>query len=176
MNYYTTVESPVGTLTLVSDGEAVTALDFPLWRGCPRTAAEGTKAPDLPVFRQTERWLAAYFAGKDPGPVPPIRTAGTAFQERVWAKLRAIPYGEVTTYGRIAEAIAAETGRRQSAQAVGGAVGRNPVAILIPCHRVVGSGGSLTGFGGGLDAKICLLETEGVNMEKLYRPKKGTAL
>ena len=176
MRYYTTVESPVGTLTVVSDGEAVTALDFPLWRGHPRAAAEGTRAPELPVLRQTEQWLAAYFAGEDPGPVPPIRTAGTDFQERVWVKLREIPYGEVTTYGHIAEAIAAETGRRQSAQAVGGAVGRNPVAILIPCHRVVGSGGSLTGFGGGLDAKSCLLETEGVDMAKLFRPKKGTAL
>ena len=176
MNYYTTVESPVGTLTVLSDGEAVTALDFPLWRGRPRTAPEGTEAPDLPVFQQTKRWLAAYFAGEDPGPVPPIRTAGTAFQERVWARLRAIPYGEVTTYGAIADAIAAETGRRQSAQAVGGAVGRNPVAVLIPCHRVVGSGGSLTGFGGGLDAKVRLLETEGVDMAKLFRPRKGTAL
>lgn len=176
MRYCTTVESPVGTLTIVSDGEAVTALDFPLWRGSPRTATEGTAVPELPVFQQTKRWLAAYFAGEDPGPVPPIRTTGSAFQERVWAKLREIPYGQVTTYGSIARAIAAETGRRQSAQAVGGAVGRNPVAILIPCHRVVGSGGSLTGFGGGLDAKICLLETEGVDMAKLFRPKKGTAL
>lgn len=176
MRYYTTVESPVGTLSVVSDGEAVTALDFPLRRGRPRPAAEGTWAPDLPVFRQTERWLAAYFTGEDPGPVPPIRTAGSVFQERVWAKLREIPYGEVTTYGRIADAIAGETGRRQSAQAVGGAVGRNPVAILIPCHRVVGSGGSLTGFGGGLDAKVRLLETEGVDMTRLFRPKKGIAL
>lgn len=176
MNYYTTVESPVGTLTVLSDGEAVTELDFPLWRGRPRPAAAGTRAPELPVLRQTERWLAAYFAGEDPGPVPPIRTAGTPFQERVWAKLRAIPYGEVTTYGSIADAIAAETGRRQSTQAVGGAVGRNPVAILIPCHRVVGSGGSLTGFGGGLDVKVRLLETEGVDMAKLFRPRKGTAL
>ena len=107
MRYYTTVESPVGTLSVASDGEAVTALDFPLWRGRPRTAPVGTQAPDLPVFRQTEQWLAAYFAGEDPGPVPPIRTAGSVFQERVWAKLRAIPYGEVTTYGRIADAIAA---------------------------------------------------------------------
>ncbi|MDY3281708.1 methylated-DNA--[protein]-cysteine S-methyltransferase [Dysosmobacter sp.] len=176
MRYYTTVESPVGTLTVISDGEAVTGLDFPLRRGRPRPAPEGTRAPELPVLRQTERWLAAYFAGEDPGPVPPVRTEGTAFQERVWAKLRAIPCGEVTTYGRIADAIAAETGRRQSAQAVGGAVGRNPVAILIPCHRVVGSGGSLTGFGGGLDAKVRLLETEGVDMARLFRPKSGTAL
>ena len=176
MNYYTTVESPVGTLTIVSDGEAVTALDFPLWRGRPRPAPEGTRAPELPVLRQTEQWLAAYFAGEAPGPVPPVRTAGTAFQERVWAKLREIPYGEVTTYGSIADAIAAETGRRQSAQAVGGAVGRNPVAILIPCHRCVGRGGSLTGFGGGLDAKVRLLETEGADTAKLFRPKKGTAL
>lgn len=176
MRDYTTVESPVGTLTIFSDGEAVTALDFPLWRGRPRMAAGGTQATELPVLRQTELWLAAYFAGEDPGPTPPVRTAGTAFQERVWAKLRAIPYGEVTTYGAIADAIAAETGRRQSAQAVGGAVGRNPVAILIPCHRVVGSGGSLTGFSGGLDAKIRLLETEGVDMARLFRPKSGTAL
>ena len=176
MRYYTTVESPVGTLTIFSDGEAVTALDFPLWRGRPRMAAGGTQATELPVLRQTELWLAAYFAGEDPGPTPPVRTAGTAFQERVWARRRAIPYGKLSTYGSIAKDIERETGRRQSAQAVGGAVGRNPVAILIPCHRCVGSGGSLTGFGGGLNIKVRLLETEGVDMTKLFRPKKGTAL
>ena len=176
MNHYTTVDSPVGMLTLISDGEALTELRFPTRRGRLRPVPEGTETPDLPVFQQTKRWLAAYFAGEDPGPTPPIRTAGSAFQERVWARLRAIPYGKLSTYGSIAKDIERETGRRQSAQAVGGAVGRNPVAILIPCHRCVGSGGSLTGFGGGLDIKVRLLETEGVDMTKLFRPKKGTAL
>ena len=176
MRYTAVFESPIGPLTIVSDGEAVTGLDFPLWRGAPRTAADGERREDLPIFRETRRWLETYFSGRDPGPAPLLRTGGTAFQELVWAELRNIPYGRLTTYGAIAGAIAEKTGRPQSAQAVGGAVGRNPVAILIPCHRVVGKNGSLTGFGGGLNAKVALLESEGVDMTGLYRPAKGTAL
>lgn len=176
MRYTTVFESPIGPLTIASDGEAVTALDFPLWRGEPRTAADGERREDLPIFRETRRWLEAYFSGRDPGSAPLLRTGGTPFQELVWEELRRIPYGCLTTYGAIARAIEDRTGRPQSAQAVGGAVGRNPIAILIPCHRVVGKNGSLTGFGGGLDAKIALLKSEGVDMAGLYRPTRGTAL
>lgn len=176
MRYTSTFESPVGLLTIASNGEMITDLSFPLWRGKPRQIAAGEQREDLPVFDQTRRWLAVYFSRKDPGPTPPVCTDGSPFQELVWAELRKIPYGQLTTYGDIAKAIADKTGRPQSAQAVGGAVGRNPVAILIPCHRVVGTGGSLTGFGGGLEAKIALLKTEGVDMAKLYRPNRGTAL
>lgn len=176
MRYTAAFESPVGLLTISSDGEAVTALDFPLWRGKPRAAADGERWEELPVFREAFRWLETYFSGRDPGPTPLIRTSGSAFQELVWAELRRIPYGQLTTYGDIARAIAGRTGRPQSAQAVGGAVGRNPAAILIPCHRVVGAGGSLTGFGGGLDVKTALLKSEGVDLTKLHRPARGTAL
>lgn len=176
VRYLTTVDSPVGLLTIASDGEAVIGLDFPLWRGKPRQIPAGERREDLPVFEAVRQWLRTYFAGEDPGPAPLIRTGGSPFQELVWAELRRIPYGQLTTYGEIARTIADRTGRPQSAQAVGGAVGRNPVAILIPCHRVVGTGDSLTGFGGGLDAKITLLRTEGVDVGKLYRPTRGTAL
>jgi methylated-DNA-[protein]-cysteine S-methyltransferase len=162
--YVTAFESPVGTLTVASDGAALTAVAFPLWRGKPRQTAAGERRDDLPVFGEARRWLETYFSGRDPGPIPPVRTGGSPFQELVWAELQRIPYGQVTTYGAIAGALEARTGRRQAAQAVGGAVGRNPVAILIPCHRVVGADGGLTGFGGGIDVKCALLKTEGVRL------------
>ena len=135
MIYTTYYSSPLGKIILVSDGAALTELDF---------------AEDV------------YFAGRDPGALPPLAPHGTAFQQAVWKVLRGIPYGTTTTYGRIAAHIAAARGGRMSAQAVGGAVGRNPISILIPCHRVIGTDGSLTGYAGGLDKKEALLRLEGV--------------
>lgn len=120
---------------------------------------EGAKA----VFDCTERWLDSYFSGHNPDFTPPICLKGTSFQEDVWEILKRIPYGKVISYGEIARQIAEKRGlKRMSAQAVGGAVGRNPIAIIIPCHRVVGSNGSLTGYAGGLDKKTELLKIEGV--------------
>ena len=107
------------------------------------------------------RWLDVYFSGRKPDFTPPTAPAGTAFQQSVWEILRTIPYGETTTYGAIARRIEQNTGCRMSAQAVGGAVGRNPISILIPCHRVIGADGSLTGYAGGLDKKERLLQWEG---------------
>lgn len=113
------------------------------------------------VFRRTEKWLDIYFAGRDPGFLPPLSTKGTPFQEEVWEILKEIPYGKTVSYGEIAMRIAEKRGiKRMAAQAVGGAVGRNPIAIIVPCHRVVGSDGSLTGYGGGLDRKVELLKLE----------------
>ena len=118
-----------------------------------------------------------YFAGSEPDFLPPLHLAGSPFRQEVWALLRQIPYGETTTYRALAEAVARKRGLRQmSAQAVGGAVGHNPISIIVPCHRVVGSDGSLTGYAGGLERKVQLLRLEGVDMSRLYVPKKGTAL
>ena len=159
MTYTTHYSSPLGKIILVSNGTALTELDF----AEDVSAASATRTQkDLPVFEEVSRWLDAYFAGRDPGALPPLAPHGTAFQQAVWKVLRGIPYGTTTTYGRIAARIAAARGGRMSAQAVGGAVGRNPISILIPCHRVIGADSSLTGYAGGLDKKEYLLRLEGV--------------
>ena len=135
-------------------------------------------ADDLPVFTQAKGWLDRYFAGERPaiGELP-LAPNGTAFRQRVWRKLAEIPYGQVRTYGDLAREIAQEDGKeKMSSQAVGGAVGHNPISIIIPCHRVVGTTGSLTGYAGGIDKKIWLLKHESADMEGLFMPKRGTAL
>ena len=159
MTYAAYYFSPLGKIILMSDGTALTELDFA--EGVPEVSAVHTQK-DLPVFREVCRWLDVYFAGRDPGALPPLAPHGTAFQQAVWNILLGIPYGTTTTYGGIAARIAAARGGRMSAQAVGGAVGRNPISILIPCHRVIGTDGSLTGYAGGLDKKEYLLRLEGV--------------
>ena len=157
MIYTAQYDSPLGKMLLTSDGTALTALDF----ADTGDGIRGTQK-DLPVFEETFRWLNLYFAGKEPDFSPALNPTGTAFQMSVWEILRTIPYGETTTYGAIAKRLEKDTGKRMSAQAVGGAVGRNPISILIPCHRVIGANGSLTGYAGGLDKKEYLLELEGV--------------
>ena len=160
MLYTSHYASPLGGMTLVSDGTALVGLYF----DGQKYAAEGLDATrtqkSLPVFEEARRWLDVYFSGRKPDFTPPTAPAGTAFQQSVWEILRTIPYGETTTYGAIARRIEQNTGCRMSAQAVGGAVGRNPISILIPCHRVVGTNGSLTGYAGGLDKKAYLLRIE----------------
>jgi len=161
MLYTAHYDSPLGGMTLVSDGTALVGLYF----DGQKYAAEGLDATrtqkNLPVFEEALRWLDVYFSGRKPDFTPPTAPAGTAFQQSVWEILRTIPYGETTTYGAIARRIEQNTGCRMSAQAVGGAVGRNPISILIPCHRVIGADGSLTGYAGGLDKKERLLQWEG---------------
>jgi methylated-DNA-[protein]-cysteine S-methyltransferase len=178
--YYSTVYvSPVGTLTLASDGDHLTGLwlDGQKYHGAadagPLAEKDGT-----PALCAAKDWLDRYFAGERPAVSElPLAPAGSAFRRSVWAILCDIPYGEVVTYGDIAKKIAADTGReRMSSQAVGGAVGHNPISIIIPCHRVVGANGSLTGYAGGIDRKIKLLELEGADMSRLFVPTKGTAL
>ena len=116
----------------------------------------------MPVLRETRRWLDEYFSRRDPGPAPAVRLQGTDFRMRVWGILQTIPFGKTMTYGDIAEVIAKEQNTGSvSAQAVGGAVGHNPVSIVVPCHRVIGSDGSLKGYAGGTDRKKQLLEIEG---------------
>lgn len=160
--YSDTYDSPLGKITMVSGGEALEGL----WIDGQHYYADSLKNPpvekSLPVFERTRAWLDCYFSGREPDFMPPLAPAGTAFRKRIWQILLEIPYGQVRTYGDIGKQIAAERGReKMSAQAVGGAVGHNPISILIPCHRVIGSDGSLVGYGGGIDKKLALLELEG---------------
>ncbi|MDR1131732.1 MAG: methylated-DNA--[protein]-cysteine S-methyltransferase [Oscillospiraceae bacterium] len=179
MYYSTTYNSPIGKLTLASDGESLIGLWIEGQKYHGDTLPEQpTERDDLPVFDKTKSWLDRYFAGKKPDiselPSAPI---GSAFRQAVWDILRSIPYGKITTYGELAKQIAAKSGKEtMSAQAVGGAVGHNPISIIIPCHRVVGSNGNLTGYAGGIATKVKLLEFEGADMRELFVPKKGTAL
>ena len=159
MIYTAHYNSPLGGITLTSDGMALTGLYFDGERDFPDLSPGRKK--DLPLFGEVMRWLDLYFDGKEPDFSPALNPTGTAFQMSVWAILRTIAYGETTTYGAIAKRLEKKTGKRMSAQAVGGAVGRNPISIIVPCHRVVGANGSLTGYAGGLDKKEYLLELEG---------------
>ena len=178
--YYSAVcPSPLGMLTLGSDGEHLIGLwlEGPKYfGGAVREVLE--ERDGLPVFDAARDWLARSFAGEKPMPSElPLCPIGGEFRQRVWSLLCQIPYGETTTYGALARALAAQMGRpSMSSQAVGGAVGHNPISIIIPCHRVVGSGGSLTGYAGGIAAKLRLLEHEGVELSRLSVPKRGTAL
>lgn len=137
-----------------------------------------TAKDDLPVFDAAKGWLDRYFAGKQPAISElPLRPIGGEFRQHVWRLLCEIPYGEVTTYGEIAQKVAVKMNKTtMSSQAVGGAVGHNPISIVIPCHRVVGTNGSLTGYAGGIGTKVKLLELEGADMSRLFVPQKGTAL
>lgn len=160
-----TLPTPLGPVTAAADDEGLTGLWFIGQKYYPANAATWVEDPEQPIFHALAAWLEAYFAGREPGPHPPLAPKGTPFQLSVWARLLAIPRGEVTTYGRIARRLAADTGRATlSAQAVGGAVGHNPISILIPCHRVVGGDGRLTGYAGGLDKKEALLRLEGAGL------------
>lgn len=171
-----TLPSPLGPLTLASDGAAITGL----WLAGQKYFAStldihASPAPDLPVFDQTAAWLTAYFTGAPLPAMPPLAPSGSPFRQAVWALLREIPYGATTTYGALAQALRAR-GIAAAPQAVGGAVGHNPISILIPCHRVVGADGSLTGYAGGVEKKRFLLKLEGADLTGLYVPKTGTAL
>ena len=177
MLYYKKTASPLGEITLRSDGEALTGLWFADDKHYGAKDIAGAAMADLDVFTQAEEWLAEYFAGREPKVSVPLKLQGSEFQMQVWRLLQDIPYGRLVTYGDIAKKIAAQKGvARMSAQAVGGAVGRNPLCIIVPCHRVVGANGSLTGYGGGMWRKVRLLELEKVDMSKLTVPTKGTAL
>ena len=156
MVYFTAYDSPLGELLLLSDGAALTGLDLE-----PHTPQTGTQKDDLPVFAQTRAWLDRYFAGT-PSPMDiPLAPQGTAFQQRVWAALQGIGYGATCTYGELARELGCPSPR-----AVGQAVGRNPIGILIPCHRVVGAKGRLTGYAWGIERKQWLLEQEARRKER----------
>lgn len=152
--------SPLGPMTLAAREEALMGVWFDGQRHDRLGLAPEARPGDSPVLGQTAQWLDAYFQGRDPGPLPPLAPRGSPFQLRVWALLGQIPYGETVTYGALAARLGLPAG---AARAVGGAVGRNPISLLIPCHRVVGAGGNLTGYAGGLDRKRFLLALEAAN-------------
>ena len=174
LSYY---DSQLGRITLTSSGEALTGLWFEQQRHPAKILTTRQEEKELPVFTTTKRWLDLYFAGKNPDFTPPLILQGTPFRQTVGKLLLTIPYGQTTTYGALAEQIARLYGlKKMSAQAVGGAVGYNPISIIVPCHRVIGANGSLTGYGGGIKRKVQLLQLEKVDMTHLFIPKKGTAL
>lgn len=154
--------TPLGPVLMSSDGETLTGLWFVGQAHFGEGLSPAAVAGDCPVFREAEAWLGQYFSGSAPEHCPPLAPKGTEFQKAVWDELLTIPYGETRTYGEIAAALSRKLGRNVSARAVGGAVGRNPISLLIPCHRVLGAGGKLTGYAGGLARKTALLQLEGV--------------
>ena len=177
MQYITHYQSPLGGITISSDGSALTGLWFDGQKYFASTLGADYKENDLPVFAEAKRWLDIYFSGREPSFTPQLSLNGSAFRMAVWQILQSIPYGQTITYGDIARQLAAQQGKtKMSAQAVGGAVGHNPISIIVPCHRVVGAGGSLTGYAGGIDKKVQLLELEGIDITEFIIPTKGTAL
>lgn len=155
------LETPLGPVVLTGDALALTSLRFVGQRYFPDALPEPCCPDSLPVFAQTADWLRVYFSGRDPGLVPPLRPEGTPFRLAVWKELLRIPYGQTVSYGELAARLETQAGAgRVSARAVGGAVGHNPISLLIPCHRVVGANGALTGYAGGLERKRLLLRLE----------------
>ncbi len=179
MNYLTSYSSPLGMITMASDGEKLIGV----WLEGQKYFTETVIKPvvendELKIFISTKQWLDRYFAGEKPKISElSLDPSGGEFRKIVWDILCEIPYGETITYGEIAKIVAIKMNKKSmSSQAVGGAVGHNPISIIIPCHRVVGANGNLTGYAGGIDKKIRLLEHEGVDMSKFSIPTKGAAL
>ena len=165
MDYIRSYASPLGNITLACDGSALTGLWFDSQRFSRDTLSSSLRKSDVPVLDLTVRWLDEYFSGSEPTFLPPLNLRGTPFRQRVWHMLLTVRYGQTVTYGDLAKRISEETGvPRMSAQAVGGAVGRNPISIIVPCHRVIGADGSLTGYAGGLGVKRQLLALEGIRL------------
>ena len=179
MIYITDYKSPVGDITLAAENNKLTGLWIEGQKYYMQNLKKGfEKSDDIEILIKTKKWLDRYFNGEKPDIKElDIAPVGSDFRKEVWKILCKIPYGKVITYNDIAKEIAKEKGlEKMSAQAVGGAVGHNPISIIIPCHRVVGTSGSLTGYAGGIDKKIFLLEHEKTDMTGLFIPKKGTAL
>ncbi len=179
MEYKSYYDTPIGKMILTSDGDYLTGLWFITTRFKNLTnICENQINDKLKIFNITKSWLDRYFKGDKPDlNEVPIKLIGSNFCISIWNIIKTIPYGSTTTYGNIAEILAKERNiKKMSAQAVGYAVGHNPISIIIPCHRVVGVKGNLTGYGGGIDKKISLLKIENVNMIDFYVPKNGNAL
>lgn len=173
MQYISTYQSPLGEILLACDDGGLTGLWFKDAKFYALGLDKEHEMREHSVLTEAKRWLDIYFSGQEPDFMPPIHMIGSPFRLAVWEILRQIPYGRTTTYGAIAKRLAAQRDLPQmSAQAVGGAVGHNPISIIIPCHRVVGSNGSLTGYAGGLQKKIKLLTCENVDMGRLFVPKQ----
>lgn len=177
MVYTCHYESPLGGILLAADEIGLTGLWFDGQKYFARELPAERTEKKMPILTETKRWLDIYFTGTEPDFLPPLHPIGSTFRQEVWKLLLQIPYGKTVTYGELSRQLAEKRGLpRMSAQAVGGAVGHNRISILIPCHRVVGTNGSLTGYAGGIDKKVKLLELEGTDMTGFFVPKKGTAL
>ena len=177
MQYTTHYHSPLGDILLAADDTGLTGLWFEGQKYYALYLDAEHEEKEIPLFKDVKRWLDIYFSGNEPDFKLPLHFTGTDFQNEVWEILYSIPYGKTMSYGEIAKQLAKKRGIKQmSAQAVGGAVGHNEISIIVPCHRVVGSNGSLTGYAGGIDKKIKLLELEKINTQDFFIPKKGTAL
>ncbi len=156
-------DSPLGPILLAADAQGILGVWFEGQTFFAAGLPSGAHACETPLLTQAKQWLNRYFSGKNPAFCPPLHPLGSPFQQEVWALLRLIPYGQTVTYGALAAVLAARRHvPRFSAQAVGGAVGRNPISLLIPCHRVIGANGALTGYAGGLERKRRLLQLEGI--------------
>lgn len=177
MQYTAAYQSSVGDVLLAADETGLTGLWFEGEKFYALSLDPEHEERETPIFAITRRWLDIYFSGHEPDFMPPVHMIGSEFRRCVWELLLRIPYRTTVTYGDLARQVARRRGlRRMSAQAVGGAVGHNEISIIVPCHRVVGTNGSLTGYAGGVDKKRRLLELEGVDMEKFFVPARGTAL
>ncbi len=169
MVYRDVYESPIGRLWISAEGEGITGIHFERPGIEARREADGAGVEAVCAAR---RWLDLYFAGHVPDFLPPLHLVGSDFQQAVWQRLLRIPYGTVCTYGEIARELSRRRGEPMAAQAVGGAVGRNPIAIIVPCHRVVGAHGNLTGYAAGLAKKKALLALEGLDMSRFRDPRR----
>ena len=177
MQYTSHYISPMGNILLAADEVGLTGLWFEGQKYFALYLDKEHEEKEIPIFEKAKKWLDIYFSGKEPDFTVPLHFTGTDFQNEVWEILCAIPYGKTMTYGQIAKRIATKRGLpRMSAQAVGGAVGHNEISIIVPCHRVVGANGSLTGYAGGIEKKVKLLKLEKADMKQFSIPKKGTAL
>ena len=176
MQYTSHYRSPIGNILLAADEIGLTGLWFEGQKYFALYLDKEHEEKEIPIFEKAKEWLDIYFAGKEPDFTVPLHFTGTDFQNEVWEILCAIPCGRTMTYGEIAKQVASKKGLpRMSAQAVGGAVGRNGISILVPCHRVVGANGSLTGYAGGIDKKIKLLQLEKADTRLLFAPEKRRA-
>ena len=177
MVYTCKYQSPIGDILLAADEIGLTGLWFEGQKYFANTLPNERISQEMEILTEAKKWLDVYFSGEEPKFTPPIHPAGSKFRQAVWQILLQIPYGKTMTYGEIARRMGElKNMPHMSAQAVGGAVGHNEISIIIPCHRVVGTNGSLTGYAGGIDKKISLLELEHTDMSGFFIPKKGTAL
>ncbi len=176
MQYTASYLSPLGGILLAADEIGLTGLWFEGQKYFPAYPQTECQEKETSVLTEARRWLDLYFSGREPDFCPPLHFTGTAFQNQIWTLLCSIPYGSTATYGEIAARAAKQRGdTHMSAQAVGGAVGHNPISIIVPCHRVVGANGSLTGYAGGISKKAALLRLEGAWREEFFVPKKSAA-
>ena len=177
MVYTCKYKSLIGDVLLAADEIGLTGLWFERQKYFANTLPEDYVPQETKILTEAKKWLDVYFSGEEPNFTPPLHPNGSTFRKAVWQILLEIPYGQTITYGEIARRIAVmKNTSHMSAQAVGGAVGHNEISIIIPCHRVIGTNGSLTGYAGGIDKKISLLKLEHTDMSCLFIPKKGTAL